>query len=104
MEKNQILDTSVAIEKQEGVITLFTVIEYPPSLTKGFEVIVPEGLDYTKAIEIASRLRRIGKPIGAVDTIIAAMCINRSSKLVTKDTDFRHVKEVFPEFDFKLVE
>ncbi|MBI4163563.1 MAG: PIN domain-containing protein [Candidatus Aenigmarchaeota archaeon] len=103
MEENQILDTSVAIEKEEGTITLFTVIEYPPSTTKLFQIIIPEGLDYLKAVEVATKLRAIGKPIGAIDIIIAAMCLNRSAKLVTKDSDFKYVKEAYPEFNFELI-
>ena len=104
METQEILDTSIAIERPEGTITLFTAIEYPPSLKKSFDVIIPEIEDYIKAIEIADKLRSIGKPIGAIDIIIAAMCLNRSLKLITKDGDFKSVKSVFPELVLEVVE
>lgn len=52
---------------------------------------------------MATKLRAIGKPIGAIDIIIAAMCLNRSAKLVTKDSDFKYVKEAYPEFNFELI-
>ena len=34
MEKKEILDTSIAIECKEGTISVFTVIEHPPSIDK----------------------------------------------------------------------
>ena len=103
METNAILDTSAAIGRNEGTITIFTVIEYPPSAKYNFDVVFPETLDYLKATEIATRLREVGKPIGAIDMIIAAMCLNRFVKLVTKDRDFEYVAELFPDFDVEFV-
>ena len=103
MEKKEILDTSVAIESNEGLISLFTVIEHPPSIDK-FEILFPDNVDYIKAIEISNKLREKGKPIGAIDILIAAMCLNRNAKLITKDKDFAIVKAFFPEFEFKLFE
>jgi predicted nucleic acid-binding protein len=97
MEKKEILDTSIAIESKEGMISIFTVIEHPPSISR-FEIIFPEDMDYMKAIEISNKLREIGKPIGAIDIIIAAMCLNRNSKLITKDKDFEIIKRIFPDF------
>ena len=51
MEKKEILDTSIAIECKEGTISVFTVIEHPPSIDK-FEILFPEDVDYIKAIDI----------------------------------------------------
>ncbi len=56
-----------------------------------------------KAIEIAEKLRNIGKPIGAIDMLIASMCLNRSVKLITKDKDFKSVKEIFNNFELELL-
>ncbi len=99
METNEILDTSVAIERGEGTITIFTVIEYPPAVDKFFDIIFPETIDYVKAIEIANMLRVKGMLVGAVDIMIAAMCINRSAKITTKDADFDKIQKACPELD-----
>ena len=56
-----------------------------------------------KAIEIAEKLRNIGKPIGAIDMLIASMCLNRSVKLITKDKDFKAVKEIFSNFELEIL-
>ena len=101
MEAKEILDTSVAIERKAGVITVFTAIEYPPSMNRNFEVLLPETADYIKAIEISNKLRDKGKPVGAVDIIISSMCINRAMRLVAKDNDFKNIRENFPEFELQ---
>ena len=103
METKEILDTSVAFGKVKGVITIFTAIEYTPTLKKSFEIIFPDGADYVKAIEIANKLREKGKPVGAIDILIAGMCINRESTLLTKDMDFKIIQEFFPMFRTKLI-
>ncbi len=102
MEKDEILDTSVAIERDNGVITLFSLIEHPHSINK-FEILFPDLEDYSKAIQISESLRKIGKPIGAIDILISAMCLNRKSKLITKDKDFNYVKNVFSDFKLELI-
>ena len=101
MEKKEILDTSVAIERKEGTITIFTAIEYPSSLKKTFEFVFPEIPDYLKSVEIAGKLQEKGRPVGAVDMLIAAMCINRSAMLLTKDNDFQIIKDNFPDLIFR---
>lgn len=103
MEAKEILDTSVAIEKKEGTITIFTVIEYPNSVKKSFDIIFPEMIDYVKAIEIAHKLQEKGKPVGAIDIIIAGMCLNRSAQLLTKDNDFGIISEIFTEFEVSIL-
>ena len=102
MGESEVFDTSIAIERKEGNITLFSVIEHPPFKNKDFHVLFPESIDYIKAIEIAEKLRSRGKPIGAIDMLIAAMCINRSVKLVSKDNHFKSVAESFLEFMFEI--
>ncbi|MBI2130326.1 hypothetical protein HYU10_01005 [Candidatus Woesearchaeota archaeon] len=101
MEEKEILDTSVAIERKEGTITIFTAIEYPSSLKKSFEFVFPEIPDYLKSVEIAGKLQEKGMPVGAVDVLIAAMCINRSAMLLTKDNDFQIIKDNFPDLIFR---
>lgn len=54
------------------------------------------------AIEISRKLRKIGKPVGTMDILIASMCINRDLELLTKDSDFENIKEVEPSFKLKI--
>lgn len=103
MEKKEVFDTSIAITKKEGIITVFTAIEYSTSLKKSFEILFPDKYDYIKAMIIAERLKEIGKPIGAIDILISSMCLNRSFKLITKDSDFNIIKTIFPEFDLQII-
>ncbi len=86
MEEKKILDTSVVIEGSQGPISIFSTIEYPPCSL--------QSIDYLKGVEIAQKLRQRGKPVGAIDILLAAMCLNRSAKLITKDADFRLIKDV----------
>ena len=102
MGTKEILDTSVAIERDGGVVTVFSVVEYPPCGDEPFEVIFPDVTDYIKAVDVANRLRKIGKPIGAVDILISAMCLNRSARLITNDKDFKNIKEIYPNFELVL--
>ncbi len=103
MEENEILDTNVAMERKEGSITIFTGVEYPPSVKQKFSVIFPEASDYVTAISIADALRSNGTPIGAIDILIASVCHNRMATLVTKDKDFEFVKKVMPNFLVRFV-
>lgn len=98
METRELLDTNVIFTRSSGLITIFSVIEYPPSSKRDFDILFPDSMDYATALRIAEQLRKVGKPLGAVDILIAAMCINRSLTLVTKDNDFLAVHKVIPEF------
>jgi len=101
MEESEILDASLLIEKELGLTTVFGIIEYPPAIDH-CEVLFPTDDELLKAIDIASKLREAGKAIGAIDIIVASMCINRNAKLVTKDGDFKHIKSIEPEFRLEI--
>jgi len=98
-----VLDTSVVIDKvrkQEEVrenITVVTLTEYPKisghPLFKG-RVYFPTEQDYIAAFNIQRESYRRGKPKSFADLIIAAICINRREKLITKDDNFRDIAEV----------
>ncbi len=38
------------------------------------------------------KLREVGKPVPAIDVLIAAICIRRDLKLLTKDKHFLYIK------------
>lgn len=103
MEKNEILDTSVAIRRKEGIITILNVLEYANSLKKLFTVLLPDSQDYAKAIEISQSLLQQGTPIGAMDMLIAAMAMNRKTTLITKDKDFRQIQKAFSAFSVEFL-
>ena len=101
-QKSEILDASVVIEGHSGLTTIFGIIEYPPALGN-CTVLWPEKEDFYLALDTASRLRLIGKPIGAIDIMVASMCINRNMKLITKDNDFVKIKEVEKSFKAEIL-
>ncbi len=97
MEESKILDVSLLIEKETGTTTIFGIIEYPPAIGQ-CDILFPGENDFKKAVDIAWKLRKAGKPVGAIDVLLASMCINRNAKLVTKDKDFLHIKTIEPNF------
>ncbi len=89
MEENKIYDTNLLIEGKVKRTTIFNIIEFPKALERDLEIIFPTKEEYLKAIEIMLALLKMGKPIPAIDTLIAAMCIKRDLTL-------------FPEFKLEL--
>ncbi|MGQ9624144.1 MAG: type II toxin-antitoxin system VapC family toxin [Candidatus Bathycorpusculaceae bacterium] len=88
----------------KGFTTIFNVIELPKALDfKDLGVIYPNVEDYDDALKISVSLLRRGKPIPAVDVLIASICVRRGLTLVTVDEHFRHVKSVRKEFKVELV-
>lgn len=85
-----------------GLTTIFCVVEFPPA-SKDCKELYPDRQDFKTALDIAWRLRKIGKPMGAIDILNAAICLNRNLKFVTKDKDYRSVKLVEPKFKLKVV-
>ncbi|MBL7117267.1 MAG: type II toxin-antitoxin system VapC family toxin [Candidatus Syntrophoarchaeum sp.] len=45
---------------------------------------------------------KIGKPIPAIDIIIAAVALNRNMKLVTTDNHFAAIQKIRSGFDFVI--
>lgn len=84
-----------------GIITIFTLIEYPPCGEKLFDILFPETNDYVVAAELARKLRQQGTPVGAIDLLIAAMALNRSLVVRTSDNDFKKIQRVAPEFQLR---
>ncbi|RLE70600.1 MAG: hypothetical protein DRJ37_06270 [Thermoprotei archaeon] len=101
-------DTGVLIELNKktlkGYTTALNVVEYPKILKiKGLKVIYPNARDYTLAMTISKDLYKIGKPVPAIDIVIAAVAINRGLTLITKNRHFEYIKEVRREFSFKII-
>jgi len=102
-----ILDTSSVIRRVsqgrevEGNITSITLIEYPPVRTydkfHGRIYFLTEA-DQLRAASLQGKMRALGKPMGAANLLIAAVCLNRDEELLTMDEDFLSILEVEPAF------
>jgi len=101
-EASEILDTSVLIEGKEGLATIFSIIEFPPA-DKYCKILFPNKEDFKTALDIAWKLRDIGKPIGAIDILNASICMNRDLSLITEDEDYENIMLIEPKFKLKLV-
>jgi tRNA(fMet)-specific endonuclease VapC len=102
METRKVIDTNLLIEGMTGLTTVLNVIEYPKALEENNELIWPVRDDYELAIEIMLGLLKSGKPVPAVDVLIAAICINRSLTLVTKDRHFEYIKDIREELSLEI--
>jgi predicted nucleic acid-binding protein len=111
VEEASVYDTSALIgflksgqRDVKGFTTILNIIEFPKALDlKGLGVIYPNVEDYDEALKVSVSLLKRGKPIPAIDIIIATICIRRGLTLVTGDEHFRHVKSVRKEFKVELV-
>ncbi len=76
-------DTSIVIEKVKkreeihGIISAVTIVEFPAIL----RYILPFSM------QVAGRTYETGKTKELADLLVAAICINRREKLITKDKD-----------------
>ena len=102
-----ILDTSSVVARvRRGLvvrenITAITLIEYPPIASyRGFQgrIYFIGRRDQLRAFQLQRKLRTLGKPLGAADLLVAAVCLNRNEELATLDADFLVIKEVEPSF------
>ena len=102
-----LFDTNRLIEFQKskkkdikGFTTIFNLLEFPRSI--GFftniKVLYPSSRDYEKALELSKLLFEIGKPIPAMDKLIASICYNLNITLISKDKHFEFVQEVWDDF------
>ena len=102
MATPQVLDTSILIETKAGFTTIFSLIEYPKAINYEIEILWPEREDYILAIELMAALFNKGKPIPAIDALIASICLNRQLTLRTKDRHFLNIKEIKPDFKVEI--
>ncbi len=107
--EESLYDTSRLIEayrensRIEGYTTILNLIEFPKAMELNLRVLFPAKSDYNLALVISTQLLKVGKPIPAVDSIVAAVAFNNKLKLVTKDKHFLLVKEVKKEFMVEVV-
>jgi len=85
-----------------GYTTILNVVEFPKLLELKLTVIYPSKSDYNIAIKLSKDLLKIGKPIPAIDIIVAAVALNRNMKLVTTDNHFDIIQEIKSDFEFVI--
>jgi predicted nucleic acid-binding protein len=110
MEETSVYDTSTLIgflksgkREVKGFTTILNIIEFPKALEfKGLGVIYPNVEDYDEALKLSALLLKRGKPLPAIDILIAAICTRRGLTLVTADEHFRHIKSVKKEFKVEI--
>jgi hypothetical protein len=88
-----------------GYTTIMNIVEYPKALEffHNLQVLYPKKSDYETAIKLSKKLFVIGKPIPAVDTLIASISYNMDLKLISHDSHFRYVNEIWKDFKFSNV-
>lgn len=84
----------------KGITSILNVIEYPKSIEffTNLELVFPSGIDYQQAVDLAKNLHKIGKPIPAVDILIASICYNSKFTLISRDKHFEIIKEIWNDF------
>ncbi len=102
-DTNTLIDAYREKETIEGYTTILNIIEFPKAMELKLRVLFPSKSDYYLALIISTELLKIGKPIPAVDSVIASVALNNKLKLVTKDKHFLVVKEVKKEFVIEVV-
>jgi len=108
--ERKIYDTSVIIglwksnvRRLNAYTTIFSVIEFPKTLLiEGLTVLYPTRDDFNEAILITKDLLKAGKPVGAIDIVIASIALRKGLTIITSDQDFQKVKEVRSELEIEL--
>jgi len=109
--RKELYDTNVLIDlwgkkKRDvtGYTTILNIIEFPKALLMpNLIILYPTIDDLNEAVKISKKLMEIGKPVGAVDIVVACIAIRNNLNLVTMDSDFENIKLVKPEFNVTVI-
>ncbi len=102
-DTNRLIDAYRGGESLDGYTTILNLIEFPKAIEFNLRVMFPSKSDYHLALKISTELLKVGKPIPAVDSVIAAVVLNNKLKLVTKDKHFLLIKNVIKDFVVDVV-
>ncbi len=102
-DTNRLIDAYRGGESLNGYTTILNLIEFPKAIEFNLRVMFPSKSDYHLALKISTELLKAGKPIPAVDSVIAAVVLNNKLKLVTKDKHFLLIKNVIKDFMVDVV-
>jgi len=90
-------------ETLDGYTTILNLIEFPKAIKSNLRVLFPSKSDYHLALKISTELLKAGKPIHAIDSVIASFVFNNKLKLVTKYKHFLFIKKVLQYFMVDVV-
>jgi predicted nucleic acid-binding protein len=95
-----------AIESGDAIVTTGLVLQ---ELLQGFSgpkaraqildrfsavpLLTPDREDHIAAAELRNRCRRGGVQVGAIDSLLAQLCIRHDLTMLTADNDFRRIAE-----------
>jgi len=83
---------------------VLNIVEFPKALElKELAIVYPTVEDYDEAVKMAFSLLKIGKPMPAIDILIAAVCLRRDLSLLTADVHFRNILAIRNEFKVRLL-
>jgi len=102
-DTNFLIDAYRGRESLDGYTTILNLIEFPKAIEFNLRVLFPAKSYYHLALKISTELLLNGKPIPAVDSVIAAVVLNNNLKLVTKDKHFLMVKNIIKDFKVDVV-
>lgn len=78
--------------------TIFSLIEYPIAINRAsLTYFYPNFKTYNKSIEYASKLRKKGTPIPAIDILIGSITLEQNMILVSNDKHFTLFQDVEPQ-------
>ena len=85
----------------KGKTTIFSIIEFPKALEifKNLKILYPNSKDFDTSIFLSTNLYKLGKPIPAIDLLIASICYNNGLQLYTKDKHFEYVRYIWTDFE-----
>ena len=91
------LEEFILRRKQKRLLDLMGKLEWDKSFDYKAErfsalpLLVPDRQNHIDAAELRNKCRRSGVQIGAIDALLAQLCIHHSLTLLTIDQDFVHV-------------
>jgi len=89
-------------ENLQGSTTILNIVEFPKALEFRLRVLYPSRADYSLSLEMSVELLEKGRPMPAVDMVIAAMAVNRELKFITMDSHFQRLREVYENFNLEV--
>ncbi len=93
-DTNRLIDAYRGGESLNGYTTILNLIEFPKAIEFNLRVMFPSKSDYHLALKISTELLKAGKPIPAVDSVIAA-ALEKAQKKKLDLTRTDEEKELF---------
>ncbi len=102
-DTSRLIDAYKKKETIQGCTTVFNLIEFPKAMEFNLRVLFPSKSDYYLSLRISIELQKAGKPIPAINSLIAAIVLNNKLKLVTRDNHFLLIEKMMKDFKVDVV-